>query len=115
MYLGGFANHHQERFIKKVAECVNGKIEFYHFGDIDVGGFKIYQDLVKSTGVPFVLYKMGIKELEDKRFDSCLSPLTDRDIMNAQSLLSEPEYKEVVAYMLEKNVKLEQEIVALFD
>lgn len=113
MYLGGFANHHQERFIRKVYECVAPSIQFWHFGDIDIGGFKIHQDLVRSTGVSFKLYKMGVSELQDIRYRECLCQLSDKDRINAQSIIMEPEYREVLEYMLEKNIKLEQEIIAL--
>ena len=38
MYLGGFANRDQIEFLKKVISD-NPNIKYYHFGDIDIGGF----------------------------------------------------------------------------
>jgi DNA topoisomerase VI subunit A len=56
---------------------------------------------------------MSIAELEDLEYASCLHKLTDNDIVRLQELKNIPAYKKVVNYMLEKNVKLEQEIVSL--
>ena len=111
LYLGGFAIHGQIEFIKKVI-ADNSDIKLYHFGDIDVGGFLIHRHLCAETGGDFKLYRMGIKELRNEKYQKSLRLLTDNDRKRSESLAEDRRYADVVRYMLEKNVKLEQEIIS---
>ena len=113
MYLGGFANRHQIEFLKKVISD-NPNVGYYHFGDIDVGGFLIHKHLCRETAKKFELYCMGIQQLCDMRFSHCLRELTDNDMIRLEALMEEDLYKEVLSYMKEHNVKLEQEIVSYY-
>lgn len=112
MYLGGFANRHQIEFLKKVI-LDNPNVRYYHFGDIDVGGFLIHKHLCRETAKEFELYCMGIEQLSDTRFSHCLRELTDNDKSRLVTLMEEP-YCDVLEYMQEHNVKLEQEIVSYY-
>lgn len=47
MYLGGFANRHQVELLKKIIK-ENPNVEYYHFGDIDIGGFLFINIYVKA-------------------------------------------------------------------
>ena len=113
MYLGGFASHSQKDFLRELFRHSKDQINYRHFGDIDMGGFIIFRDLKESTKMPFSLYRMGINELQDKRYSACLTELTENDRNNSRSLIDSEEFGDIVRYMLERNVKLEQEIVAL--
>ncbi|MDE6313038.1 MAG: DUF2220 domain-containing protein [Lachnospiraceae bacterium] len=113
MYLGGFANRHQIEFLKKVIPD-NPNIRYYHFGDIDIGGFLIHKHLCRETSKRFELYCMGIKQLCDMRFSHCLKSLTDNDMSRFGTLMEEGSYSEVLKYMKENSVKLEQEIVSYY-
>ncbi len=112
MYLGGFANRYQIDLLKKII-LENPNISYYHFGDIDAGGFYIHQNLCKNTGTYFELYHMNIEELHDPAYINCLSELTENDRIRIKSLCEIEPYKEVAKVMLDENVKLEQEIVCL--
>ena len=112
MYLGGFVNRHQIEFLKKVI-LDNPNVRYYHFGDIDVGGFLIHKHLCRETAQEFELYCMGIEQLSDTRFSHCLRELTDNDKSRLVTLMEEP-YCDVLEYMQEHNVKLEQEIVSYY-
>ena len=112
MYLGGFANRHQIEFLKKVISD-NPNVRYYHFGDIDVGGFLIHKHLCRETAKKFELYCMGIQQLCDMRFRHCLRELKDNDMSRIGALMDEP-YYDVIKYMQEHNVKLEQEIVSYY-
>ena len=57
---------------------------------------------------------MGIAQLMDGRFGKCLKPLTDHDLNRLQGLAAKEPYREVAAYMEERRVKLEQEIVSYY-
>lgn len=113
MYLGGFANRHQILFLQKVI-LDNPDIRYYHFGDIDVGGFLIHRHLCRATGIDFKLYGMGLAQLLDKRFEIGLRQLTENDRSRMNLLLEEEKYRPIVEYMGENNVKLEQEIVSYY-
>ena len=105
IYLGGYHNSLRRDFIKKVYEQ-NSDVKYYHFGDIDVGGFQILLHLREKTGVPFLPMNMDIETLSN----NCqyAKQLTENDRRRLIPLL-ETEFREVVAYMLENNCKLEQE------
>lgn len=113
MYLGGFANRHQIQFLKRVLQD-NPELRCYHFGDIDVGGFLIHRHLCHATGISFELYCMGIRQLQDRRFQSCIKKLTDNDVSRMELLLHEDKYAAVAKYMKENDAKLEQEIVSYY-
>ena len=111
IYLAGFHNHTKQKLLTKIYEK-NPNIEFYHFGDIDAGGFMIFMNLRNKTKMPFIPYKMGIEELIENKNN--LKKLTDNDKRRLQILLKSDDYLifyEVISYMLDKNIKLEQEIL----
>ena len=113
MYLGGFANRDQIEFLKKVISD-NPNIRYYHFGDIDIGGFLIHKHLCRETSKSFEMYCMGIEQLRDIRFSHCLKELADNDMSRIGTLMEVDLYNEVLKYMKENNVKLEQEIVSYY-
>ena len=113
MYLGGFANRHQLQFLKKVIHD-NPDLIFRHFGDIDIGGFLIHRHLCRETNIEFLLYCMGIPQLKDERFQHCLKKLTDNDMVRLEALANDAVYREVLMYMKEHNVKMEQEIISYY-
>ena len=112
VYLGGFAGEGVIAFLKMVADQAKD-VKFIHFGDIDAGGFFIHRTLSEKTGIEFGLYRMGIAELQNPAYTGCLHPLTENDRTRLQGLLEDPKYCDIVSYMLENNVKLEQEIISL--
>lgn len=114
VYLGGFAVRYQILFLEKVLHD-NPELECFHFGDIDVGGFLIHRHLCRAVGARFNLYRMGIRELEDPRFQPCRKKLTENDRSRMKGLMEEEEYREVLAYMDEHDVKLEQEIISYYE
>ena len=114
MYLGGYANRYQRDLLKKVY-ADNLYLSFKHFGDIDAGGFYIYNDLCRKTGIEFTTYKMSVNELQDKRYRKSLKALTENDKVRLQTLIVDVNFKDVIAYMLKNNVKLEQEIISFYD
>ncbi len=109
IYLAGYHNTVKQNFIKKIAESNKNK-EWYHFGDIDPDGFYILEHLKKQTGIAFKQLCMSVKEL-DKYKEYC-KPLEDNDVKKTQSMIQKGLYVEEMEYMLNNNVKLEQEVVS---
>ena len=112
IYLGGFHNSVRGAFIRRVFEQ-NPDSEFFHFGDIDAGGFHILDHLRRSTGVGFVPYCMDVETLT--RFQEFWKPLSDNDKKRLNMMLekygSNGEFGAVIGYMLRNECKLEQEAV----
>ncbi len=107
IYLGGFHNFIKRDFIKRVNNC-NPGTKFFHFGDIDAGGFYILEHLIKKTGITFVPLNMDIETLQNHK--SYWKPLSENDKSRLQKILElSPEYKDVLQFMLNNNCKLEQE------
>lgn len=111
IYLGGYHNEVRRKFLQKL-NLVFPEAEYLHFGDIDVGGFEIYTDLCRRTGIPFHTYKMGIPEL--KQYEQYTKTLTANDRKRLEVLLEKKEYEAVwpvLNYMKEHGEKLEQEAI----
>lgn len=113
-YLGGYANRFQRDFLRMMY-ANNPGVQCFHFGDIDAGGFYIHENLCRITGIPFGLYRMSVNELQDPRYESCLRSLSLNDRRRLKKLSEHDGYQETVKYMLEQDVKLEQEIVSYYE
>ena len=109
IYLGGFHNSVRREFIKKIFQQ-NPGVGFYHFGDIDAGGFYILEHLKRQTGIEFQPYKMDLETL--KKYQEYSKKLTDHD-RDKLIKLRESQFKEVISYMLENDCKLEQEAIII--
>lgn len=109
IYLGGFHNSVRREFIKKIFQQNTG-VSFYHFGDIDAGGFYILEHLKRQTGIDFQPYRMNLETL--KQYQEYSKKLTENDRERLMKL-KESEFKEVISYMLEHDCKLEQEAISL--
>ncbi len=109
IYLGGYHNSAKRDFIKKLYSQ-NTDITYYHYGDIDAGGFQILLHLRKKTGINFIPYKMDLNTLTNNIQFS--KPLTPNDRKRLTALL-DTEFESTIAYMLENNCKLEQEALDL--
>lgn len=108
IYLGGFHNTTKRNFLKMIYS-ENKNVNYFHYGDIDAGGFYIYLHLCEKTEIPFKLYKMDIDTLVQYK-DNTLR-LTKNDRNRLQNLLNrgDLEFFETIRYMLDNDCKLEQE------
>lgn len=112
IFLSGFATHDVTTFLSMIYRD-NPTLDYLHFGDIDAGGFFIHGNLCEATGIKFGLHAMSTAELTNPEYSKSLRTLTPYDILRLKCLKDNPIYKDTVLYMLEHNVKLEQEIVCL--
>ncbi len=111
IYLAGFHNHTKQSLLLKIYEKYPNA-EYLHFSDIDAGGFLIFNNLVEKTKIPFKPFRMNVAEIESNIGN--LKHLTDNDKKRLSKMLNDSRFElfyEVINYMLEKNVKLEQEIL----
>ena len=107
IYLGGFHNAVRRHLIMKIHQQ-NPDVAFYHFGDIDAGGFQILQHLRRQTGINFIPHKMDVDTLQ--KYQGSAKSLTENDRGRLIKLRGQG-FDEVIDYMLTYNVKLEQEAV----
>lgn len=108
LYLGGYHNGVRRALLKELYACCP-QAAYYHFGDIDAGGFEIYRDLREKTGIPVRMYQMDLATLQ--AYEKYGRPLTESDRKRLQGMAGREELREVIAYMLEHDVKLEQECI----
>ena len=108
IYLGGYHNSIRRTLLKMVYETIPDA-KYFHFGDIDAGGFSILQDLRKKTGIPFMSYHMDLDTLKQYRqYGKCL---TETDRKRLEKIGEKKEFGEVIGFMLKENIKLEQECI----
>lgn len=107
IFTNGFHNHAIEEFLKCIYDFLGENVSYLHFGDIDAGGFHIYENLKKKTQIPFKTYNMNIEML--KKYNVYTKSLTEND--RKRLLTFKENHHEVIEYMLKHNVKLEQEII----
>lgn len=108
IYLGGYHNNIRRTLLKMVYETIPDA-KYYHFGDIDAGGFAILKDLRKKTGIPFMSYLMNLDTLKQyRKYGKCL---TEQDRKRLEKIGEEKEFCEVIGFMLKENIKLEQECI----
>lgn len=111
IYLGGYHNSSRRKLLQVIYEQLPNA-QYLHFGDIDVGGYEIYEDLCRKTDIPFQTYYMDLDTL--KTYEKYAKTLTQNDKKRITALLtkhSDYSYMDVLKYMLNKNIKLEQECV----
>lgn len=111
VYLGGYHNTIRRNLLEKIYQTFP-KAQYLHFGDIDAGGFEIYRNLCQKTKIPFQMYYMNLETL--KKYEQFGKTLTEHDRKRLKDICQQEELREVIEYMLEKNVKLEQECIGLF-
>lgn len=109
IYLGGYHNALRRSLLTKIYSF-NPSLPFYHFGDIDAGGFYIFYHLKEKTGISFQQLAMDISTL--KQYQAYCKPLSTNDRRRLEKL-QDKHHLEVINFMLDHNCKLEQEIVDL--
>lgn len=106
VYLAGFHSRVKNRFLTDLS-TIYPHIDFYHFGDIDVGGFRIFKNLCEQTNIKFKPFLMDLETLEKyKKYGKKLST-EEITLLNQQDLY----FKDLSVYMIMHKVKLEQEII----
>lgn len=110
VYLGGYHNVVRRNLLQKIYNAFPSA-RYFHFGDIDAGGFEIYRDLCDKTGIPFEMYLMNLEVLG--KYECFGKRLTKNDRKRLENMIGSvnDSTKELIMYMLEHDVKLEQECV----
>jgi len=95
---------------RRLLRLVPAETPILHWSDLDYGGFNILSQLRRLVRADIQPYRMDIETLNANYPRS--RPLTNADKSNLKKLLLRPELKdvrEVIAHILKRGVKLEQE------
>lgn len=106
MYTGGFPAPFLRRLLMLIARD-NPSLPIQHWSDIDVGGFRIFDVLDRSVPGRIEPYRM-----DEETIIGCgerTKQLTESDRQRLSAYRQHPLFSSVAAYMLEHNVKVEQE------
>ena len=112
IYLGGYHNHSRRNLLMQIYQKLPDA-QYYHFGDLDAGGFYILEHLKRKTGIPFQMFQMDIETL--KKYEDYAKPLTENDkkrLMQLEKMELPDEERKLITYMLQKGIKLEQECIS---
>lgn len=113
IYLGGFFGKYTRHFIEKLYAAAPEAV-FYHWGDIDLGGFMIYDTLKHILGERLHPLHMDLDTLTgaadnamifNEAYGERLAKYLDRH--------PDSEFTDVGRYMLEKRVRFEQEALII--
>jgi len=114
VYLGGFPGPQKRKFLALLYKS-NPTVPFYHWGDIDLGGFRIFQTLRKV--IPG-LAPLFMDETTLLRYKDYCDELEDSYTKQLEKLMDKEEYKTfwpVIRLMLEEKIRLEQEALLVAD
>ncbi len=111
IYHGGFYSPIKGEFFKKVYE--RGRragVKFYHWGDIDIGGFRMYRRLKENIIPDLKPYRMDRAAFVSK--EKYHLPINKRYQRSLEAMLKDDSYAkfhEVIEAMLKAKARLEQE------
>jgi hypothetical protein len=105
VFSGGFPSQLELDFM--LAMCASGIEEAWHWGDLDLGGIRIFRHIAKKLPVPLTPWRMEPGLLD--RLPTL--PLTARDRKGLQAWVEERDapLQELARELLERGVKAEQE------
>ena len=109
VYLAGYASNNKIKFLKSIKN--SNFCNFYHFGDMDYGGFAILSDLLVKTELPFEAIYMDINTLKNN-YPGCQRNLKNSYFDDMKRLLSVSNlsnYYDIIRYLIDNKVVLEQE------
>jgi|GEM_PF-3060879 len=115
VYTGGFPNQLTIQFLKLVLKNTEPN-EFYHFSDIDLGGFLILKYLRESVDLNICSYKMS-EDVMIEYGKYCKTIPKESSIEKLKKLLDDEvftkEENECIKYVIKNKITLEQENIKL--
>lgn len=113
VYLAGFYSPAKRVFLEKIYDFLKDKeVKFYHWGDIDFGGFKIFVQLKEEVMAKLLPMNMDERTLIENV--SRCDIFDDSYAIKLEALLKDEKYAcfhSVIIYMLKQRIKLEQEAI----
>lgn len=111
IYHGGFYSPIKGEFFRKIYNS-SKNIKYFHWSDIDIGGFEIFARLRDNIIPELKPIKMDINTLVEYKDRAILFDTSYHDELAKLKVNKKFEiFWDVIDYMLENNVKLEQEAI----
>lgn len=112
IYHGGYYSPVKGLFFKKLVKSADKSVHWFHWGDIDYGGFSMLKRLRLNVNENYKPYKMGLEELlEYKNYCQSFSDDYSNKLCELQKDVSLKDCSDTLKYMIDNNVKLEQEAI----
>jgi len=114
LFHGGQFSPAKSLFLKAIVSSMPESCVFYHWSDIDYGGFSMLARLRREIKPDVKAWKMGIEEL--KQYSKYSIKFPDSYGKRLASLLEVPELHDCyscIRYMLKNKVRLEQEAMMM--
>ncbi|WP_248928628.1 Wadjet anti-phage system protein JetD domain-containing protein [Paenibacillus hamazuiensis] len=118
IYTGGYPRRLLQSFFRKLSGAVRPAgdrlmPEAYHWGDIDIGGIRIYE-YVKARFIPH-LQPLWMDAATLLKYEAAAAEASEEYAVQLRQALSDPQYADwrpVLEMMLEKGIRLEQEVIS---
>lgn len=110
LFHGGQFSPSKQHFFKMIARAMPKTAVWFHWGDIDYGGFSMLSRLRREIREDVKAYRMGTDEL--MQYERLWAAFDDRYAKKLETLLQHPELTdchECIRFMLQKKCRLEQE------
>lgn len=111
LFHGGFLSPAKKEWFQKIAASAPQDCRVYHWGDIDLGGFLMFRGLKNTVFPGAVPFRMNLETLKTHE-NQCMKIETESYKTQLKKLLSDDTckvFQDVIAYMLERGIRLEQE------
>lgn len=110
IYHGGFHNKKKADFFRFLVNAVPSTAKVYHWGDIDLGGMKIFMQIQKDIAPNLVPYRMDSQTLlAMENYGISYSQAYRNQLLKAVEISEFLQFSELIQVMLETGLRLEQE------
>lgn len=110
VYHGGFHNRMKGRFLHDLVASTSPNTEIFHWGDIDLGGFKIFLQIQRDIAPNLKPHRMDKETLLSmKKYGVAYTPSYRKQLLTAHEDERYWIFSELLETMLETGIRLEQE------
>lgn len=111
IFCHGFFSPKEVRFLKRVADIAEDGTEYYHWGDMDYGGIRIFQFNKMNVFQELKPYRMGRKDHEKAVAEGAGAKIEENKRKKLEEM-DAGELEELKNCILEKKLEIEQELLA---
>lgn len=110
VYHGGHYSPPKRQFLQAIAKALSNNCEWYHWGDIDYGGFSMLARLRREIKRDIIPYRMNVKELRSYgKLVASINLSYAQKLHNLKRIQELSDCIECIDYMIDNKVRLEQE------
>ena len=114
IYHGGQYSPRKHSFFKEIRKRMPSQCKWYHWSDIDYGGFIMLSRLRREIDSTILPYRMGIRELEQYvDFVQAINPIYIEKLRKLKLKLELEDCYACIDYMIDKMIRLEQEAMLI--